>query len=273
MPYAQFSEYHPLKSAAILTGTPQNTIATTDANREHYGYGYFFYTELSGDQGSDVTGYQYPPTYINELMEFLKTVHDGRRLQEGKGRSLTSAVDFESIFGPQTSLDPNGRYLYACDDLKFECKPRCMLEKGVRRTFVPDSFCEGQAEMDTCACDCFYDVKFLCEDGVQKCYAKAKGFEGYVGDKVCLDRDTPKFQECTMESVAKRDGEIDESCVEAWKAPEVTVATTTTETPTTTEAPVLVEKTTTEEPAISVVDPTPSFAPAMGLAALLSLFF
>merc|ERR1712032_324265 len=118
------------------------------------------------------------------------------------------------IFGTQEQ-STDAVYEWVCDELKFECTPKCQLRKGVRRAFVQDSFCEGSAG-DSCRCDCFYNVHWKCTDGVAACHASSRSYEGVVGDKVCVDRGTEKPGSCSTDVSVARGAAIDGNCVTTW---------------------------------------------------------
>jgi hypothetical protein len=86
---------------------------------------------------------------------------------------------------------------WGCDDTLLACQPICMKKTGVVTTKVSDKLCSA-APMDQCACKCYHEAQWACEDNAVEnktvvCKARYGASElKTVGDKVCEIRGAPK---------------------------------------------------------------------------------
>lgn len=113
-------------------------------------------------------------------------------------------------------------YQWSCDDTLFECAPICLRTMGLTSTKVLDRQCAGEP-LDMCACGCFYNAAWTCEDGNLVCKATSKLERATVGDVVCSSRGGEKPTTCEDKSV-ERGSYPTGQCLAQYEAEKLAVA-------------------------------------------------
>jgi hypothetical protein len=201
-PFSWYPYVSPLKWSAMVTEAADVTAVEALFDR---GYGYVYLTSE--------TGFETKSTVMTALLAEIQGTATRRKLQE---RRLEASAPF-----------------WGCDDTLFECKPICLKKMGVVTQKVSDTLCAA-APMDQCACKCFHEAQWTCENEKVVCKARfGAGELKIVGDKVCETRGAPKPASSELRLASKcepvtemRGSSPTAQCLDQWGTPEPSDAPT-----------------------------------------------